>query len=136
VEPTTPLASSKIVDGDTMTVLKTDNTQEKVRLASIDTPEKGQPYGTKAKDALANLVFGETVRVEVVTVDRYGRTVGSVWLGDLNANAEMVRLGYAWVYRKYSDDPALLALEAEARVAKKGLWADLNPVPPWEWRRR
>jgi endonuclease YncB( thermonuclease family) len=126
----------KIADGDTITVLKTGNTQERVRFASIDAPERGQPYGAKAKDALAALVFGQPVRVEVVDMDRYGRTVGSVWVVDVNANAEMVRQGFAWVYRKYSDDPALLALEAEARNAKKGLWADPNPLPPWEWRRR
>jgi endonuclease YncB( thermonuclease family) len=69
-------------------------------------------------------------------VDRYGRTVGTVWVQDLNANAELVRQGYAWVYRKYSNDPALLNLEAEARDARRGLWADSIPVPPWEWRRR
>jgi endonuclease YncB( thermonuclease family) len=126
----------KIADGATITVLRDDNTQERVRLASIDAPERGQPYGTRAKEALAALVFDQNVRVKGVDVDRYGRTVGSVWVVDVNVNAEMVRQGYAWVYRKYSDDPALLALEAEARAAKKGLWADSDPVPPWEWRRR
>jgi endonuclease YncB( thermonuclease family) len=85
----------KIVDGDTITVLRDDNTQERVRLASIDAPERGQPYGTRAKEALADLVFDQDVRVDVIDVDRYGRTVGTVWVGDLNANAELVRQGYA-----------------------------------------
>jgi endonuclease YncB( thermonuclease family) len=103
----------KIADGDTITVLRDDNTQERVRLASIDAPERGQPYGTRAKDALAGLVFDQDVRVEVVDVDRYGRTVGTVWVDnlkragtawvvDVNVNAEMLRQGYAWVYRKCS----------------------------------
>jgi micrococcal nuclease len=137
----------KIDDGNTITVLKDDNTQEKVRLASIDAPEPGQPYGTEAKNTLADLVFDQPVRVEVVDVDRDGRTAGTVWVDNLkrvgtvwvihlNANAEMVRQGYAWVYRKYAQDHALLRLEAEARHARKGLWADPNPVPPWEWRRQ
>lgn len=126
----------KVADGDTITVPRDGNTQKGVPLASIEAPEKSQPYGTRAKRTLSDLVFDQTVRVDVVDVDRYGRTVGSVWLVDVNVNAEMIRRGYTWVYRKYSDDPALLALEAEARAAKSGLWADPNPVPPWEWLKR
>lgn len=137
----------KIDDGDTVTVRKDDNTQEKVRLASIDAPESDQPYGTEAKDTLANLVFNQPVRVEVVDADHDGQMLGTVWVDNLkrvgtvwvvhlNANAEMVRQGYAWVYRKYSQDHALLRLEAEARDARRGLWADPEPVPPWEWRRQ
>ncbi len=65
----------KVADGDTLTLL-TDGRQIKVRLAEIDTPEKGQPFGNKAKQALAEMVFGKQVKVIVVDVDRYGRTVG------------------------------------------------------------
>ena len=78
-----------------------------------------------------------TVTVQVVTTDRYGRTVGEVVLPDgRSLNQELVRAGYAWWYRKYSDDAVLEALEAEARGARRGLWAELDPVPPWAWRRR
>lgn len=77
-------------------------------------------------------------RVEVVDVDRYGRTVGQVWIGSLDIGAELVRQGHAWVYRRYSRDPALQALEAEARQGRRGLWRlpEAERVPPWVWRRQ
>lgn len=124
-----------IADGDTLTLL-VDHQQVKIRLADIDAPERGQAYGAKAKKVLGNLVFGKRARVEVTTKDRWGRSVGRVYVGGMDVNAEMVRRGYAWVYREYSTDAGLFALENEAKVARRGLWADPRPVPPWEWRKR
>lgn len=96
-----------IADGDTLTVLQNKN-QYKIRLAEIDTPEKGQPYGTKAKQALSEMVFGKIVTVQVTTTDRYGRYIGEIYYGSIYVNSEMVRKGHAWVYRKYSkDEPCL-----------------------------
>ena len=125
----------KIADGDTLTLLTSINEQIKIRLAGIDTPEKKQPFGNKAKQALANLAFQKQALVEVETKDRYGRTVGVVFVDGLNVNAELVKQGMAWVYRKYTGDKRLYALESEAKQAKRGLWLDENPIPPWEWRR-
>ncbi|MFZ0254981.1 MAG: thermonuclease family protein [Gammaproteobacteria bacterium] len=126
-----------IADGDTLTLL-VDHRQLKIRLAEIDTPERRQPYGSKAKEALSRLAFGKRARVVAAGRDRYGRTVGRVYVDEVDINAEMVRRGAAWVYRKYAKDPALFALEAEARKAKRGLWGlpEAEQVPPWEWRRR
>ncbi|MFC7557354.1 thermonuclease family protein [Pseudoroseomonas wenyumeiae] len=104
-----------IHDGDTLTLLTPERRQVRVRLHAIDTPESRQPYGTRARQELAGMVFRQQVRVEVMDTDRYGRTVGQVWLGDLKVNAELVRRGAAWVYRQYSRNPSLLALEREAR---------------------
>jgi len=59
-----------IADGDTFTLLTADKQQIRIRLAEIDTPESGQPYGNRAKQALSQLVFGKDVRVEVQTIDR------------------------------------------------------------------
>jgi len=126
----------RVLDGDTLVVLTEGNEQVRVRLASIDAPEKGQPFGERARQALAAAVFSRFVRVRVETADRYGRTLGTVLADGQNVNAQMVADGYAWVYRAYSRDPELLALEAQARQSRKGLWADANPVPPWEWRRK
>jgi endonuclease YncB( thermonuclease family) len=126
----------QIADGDTITILKADDTQEMICLAAIDAPERDQPYGTRAKDALALLIAGRPVKIEAAELDRDGRTVATVWMVDMNVNTEMLRQGYAWVNRKYSQDHALLVIEAEARAARRGLWADPDPVPPWEWRRR
>ncbi len=68
--------------------------------------------------------------------DRYGRTVGVVLLPDgRSLNHELVRAGLAWWYRRYApDDETLAQLERDARGAERGLWADAEPVPPWEWR--
>lgn len=124
----------RIADGDTLTLLVGRN-QVKIRLAEIDTPERAQPYGTKAKQALSELAYGKQARVVVVDVDRYGRTVGRVYVGETDVNAELVRRGMSWVYRKSARDQSLYSLEEAARTARAGLWADSAPVPPWEWRR-
>lgn len=126
-----------ITDGDTLAVLESKRKPPiKVRLSEIDTPESHQPFGHRAKWILSELVFGKDVRVAVRDVDRYGRTVGRVHVGNVDVNAEMVRRGAAWVYRQYSRDPLLLNLEDEARRARRGLWAlpESQRQPPWEWR--
>lgn len=127
-----------ITDGDTVKVLTKENEILKIRLAEIDTPERKQPWGTRAKQALSDLVFGKSVEVQPVTVDRYGRTVAHLYLGNLNINREMVRTGNAWAYRKYVTDSSLFGLEATAKEQKKGLWglAESQILPPWEWRRK
>jgi endonuclease YncB( thermonuclease family) len=126
-----------IADGDTFTLLTASNQQVKIRLAEIDAPESGQPYGNKSKQALSSLVFGKDVRVAVQATDRYGRTVGRPYVGDLDVCAEMVRVGAAWAYREYLREKRLLTLESEARAEKRGLWglSEARNMPPWEWRR-
>ncbi len=125
-----------ISDGDTLTLLTGEQEQVRIRLAGIDAPERGQPYGSRARQALSDIAFGKPVRIAVLDTDRYGRVVGRVFAGAQDANAELVRRGAAWVYRRYSRDPALLGLEEAARAEGQGLWALPEPerVPPWEWR--
>jgi micrococcal nuclease len=127
-----------ITDGDTIKILTSDKQQIKVRLANIDTPEKRQPYGKKAKQILSDKIYGKQVKVEKVTTDRYKRMIGKVYLGDRYINAEMVADGYAWVYRKYNKDPHMLELERQAQEKGKGLWAlqEDQRVAPWEWRKQ
>jgi len=96
-----------ISDGDTIKVLK-DGKQVKIRLAAIDCPEKGQPYWRKAKKLTASLVAGKIVKVWETDIDRYGRIVGFVFIGDKNLNKELLAAGLAWHYKKYSRDPELL----------------------------
>ena len=126
-----------IADGDTLTIL-VDHTQHRIRFNGIDAPERGQAFSTRAGQYAGDLVFGKTVTVNVLGKDRYGRLIGDITLPDSrNLNHEMVRAGLAWWFRKYAPaDKALEHLEQEAREAKRGLWADPNPVPPWEHRRR
>ncbi len=126
-----------ISDGDTFTLLTSDKQQVKIRLAEIDAPESGQPYGNKSKQALSGLIFGKDVRVDVQTTDRYGRTVGRPYVGNLDVCEEMVRVGAAWVYRQYVVDESLFDIENDAREARRGIWglSESEQVEPWNWRR-
>jgi len=121
-------------DGDTLTVLDAASVQHKVRLQGIDAPERGQPFGTVARERLAALTMGQTVTVETFGRDRYGRTLGRIVIEGQDVNRQMVLDGLAWHYLRYSKAEALTAAEREARAAGRGLWADREPVPPWEWR--
>lgn len=126
---------TSVADGDTLTV-QVAGQPIKVRLAGIDAPERDQPFGTQSRQSLARITLQRMVNVAVRKVDEYGRTVGVVTLGGLNVEAEQVRRGWAWVYRQYNRDAQLLALEAEAKAARRGLWVEANPTPPWDWRHR
>lgn len=126
----------EIMDGDTVGALRTDTRAHvKIRLAEIDAPEKSQPFGNQSKKALSELVFGKIVRVEVRETDRYGRLVGRLYAGGIDVNAAQVRGGMAWVYTRYSKDAKFPPLEAEARAARRGLWADARSMAPWDYRR-
>jgi endonuclease YncB( thermonuclease family) len=124
-----------LADGDTCTVLDGAKVQHKIRLAGIDAPEKGQPFGTKTRENLAGRVFGQVVHVEVIDVDRYRREVGRINLGERFINAEMVRDGFAWRYPQYDRPGEFTAAEADAREHQRGLWVDPHAKPPWEWQR-
>ena len=124
-----------IADGDTITVLDENKKQNKVRLNGIDAPEKKQAFGAKGKARLGELVAGKDVVVEWKEKDKYGGIVGQVYQGSLDVNLQMVKEGLAWHYKKYSKATDLGKAEAEAKAGKKGLWADPNPVPPWEFRK-
>jgi micrococcal nuclease len=124
-----------ISEGDTISVMREGRIVQ-VRLYGIDCPERGQPFGGRAKQITSDMVFGREVTVQVETTDRYGRIVGEVILPDgLSLNKDLVHAGLAWWYRKHApNDRTLKALEAGAKEARRGLWADKDPIPPWEWR--
>ena len=129
-----------VADGDTVTVLgdfSGTREQKRLRLTEIDTPERGQPWSARARQALANKVFQRQVRIASEGEDRYGRLLGRIYFGDRDINREMILEGHAWVYRQYSSDIFLLEDERLARERKAGLWSlpDAERVPPWEWRR-
>jgi endonuclease YncB( thermonuclease family) len=126
----------RVMDGDTIEVLH-HNKAERIRLHGIDCPEKGQAYGTRAKQATSSLVFGKDVAVRVHGKDKYGRTIAAIILPDgTNVNKVLVRNGWCWWYRKYAaGDIDLARAESEARKGKRGLWQDASPVPPWEFRK-
>jgi endonuclease YncB( thermonuclease family) len=124
-----------VTDGDTVDVMR-EGVAVRIRLHNIDTPEKGQAFGRPAKTFTSDLAFHKAVTVCAVDRDRYGRLVADVTLPDgRSLNRELVAAGLAWWYRRYSTDQSLGALEQDARDARRGLWADDNPTPPWDWRK-
>jgi len=128
---------TKVVDGDTIVVMHPGKSV-KVRLFGIDTPESTQWYGQNAKQFVSSQVLGKVVSVEALDVDRYGRTVGIVSVGDLVLNRLLVEHGYAWVYGRYCKKPFCSEwkrLEKRARREKRGLWKNPSAIPPWEYRR-
>ncbi len=129
--------SGKVIavkDGDTIEMLVKSKTY-KIRLFGIDCPERKQAYGTRARQFTTNLVFGKYVKAVKKSTDRYGRFVCEIYLQDsISLNEELVKNGYAWHFKKYSKDERLAEMEMQARENKLGLWADPNPIPPWEFR--
>ena len=123
-----------VLDGDTITLLDQNSTSQRIRLAQIDAPEKRQAFGQRSKQSLSDLAFNREAEVQVETRDRYGRLVGKVLIGGIDINLEQILLGMAWVYRQYAKDPAYFKAESQAREAKKGLWVDSDPTPPWLFR--
>lgn len=125
-----------ISDGDTIKILK-DGKTVRIRLYGIDTPEKNQEYGQKAKQFTSNLVYGKHVTIRVHDTDRYGRIVGEVILSNgTNLNDELVKNGFAWWYKRYAPKSTKLKeFESMARLNKLGLWQDKSPTPPWDFRK-
>jgi endonuclease YncB( thermonuclease family) len=141
-----------VSDGDTLTVLR-EHEQVKIRLAGIDAPEKAQAFGNRSKQRMSDMVFGKEVRVDDRKKDRYGRTIGRVWVASadckasdcpktLDAGLALLTMGLAWHYKQYAKEQPqeeqgqYAFAEEEARSKRVGLWREAEPVPPWEWRHR
>ncbi len=123
-------------DGDTLTLLTADKVEVKVRLWGIDAPETGQAFGKNSKESLSDLAFKKEASVEEKSKDRYGRVVGVVTVAGKNVNLVQVETGMAWWYRDYAKKAAdFQKAEEQARTKKLGLWANKDPVPPWQWRK-
>ena len=124
----------KVTDGDTVTLLASGNKEVKVRLDGIDAPEKGQDFGEKSRQFLASMVAGKTVRVHYKSKDRYGRILGTVFIGNMNVNEEMIRNGLAWPYY-YNRNKNYRKLQAEAKAKKLNIWSAKSPVDPYDFRK-
>lgn len=129
-----------VSDGDTLTARcgsPGDYEQVKVRIAAIDAPESRQPYGQRSKQALSSLCYMERARISPRDTDRYGRIVADVRCRGEDAGRHQVAGGWAWVYEQYAtrDDGALFKIQYTARAQHLGLWADREPLAPWEWRK-
>ncbi len=130
-----------ISDGDTVTILDVTNTQYKIRLSGIDSPEKKQAFGSVAKKTLSDLIYGKQVDVNYSKLDRYQRIVGKIQFGNQDINLAMIKAGMAWHFTKYQKDQPFedrlnyLHAQMDAEKQKNGLWIDPNPIPPWEFRK-
>ncbi|MFC1586739.1 thermonuclease family protein [Planctomycetota bacterium] len=124
----------QVIDGDSLRLQYKDQTID-LRLDGIDSPELSQAYGSEAKHNLELLIRDQMLKLRTQGKDVHGRLLGELFLADGSSiNREMIRSGYAWWFRDFSDDKTLGELEVEARQAKRGLWRDKNPVPPWIYR--
>ena len=126
-----------VADGDTFTLLLAESRQVRVRLAQIDAPERAQAWSGRSREMLSGLLESGPVRVRIEDTDRYGRSIGQVYAGDVDVNLAMVERGGAWAYRRYMRDPAFERAEAGARRERRGLWSmpEREIVAPWEFRR-
>lgn len=126
-----------VLDGDTVQVLRQDNTNVRVRLYGIDAPEKDQPWGQQSKKYLIEAVASKAVSVTGDVHDKYGRFLGTLWLKGKDVNASMVAAGYAWAYRYkgIATVSEYAAMENTARKTAVGLWRDKEPVEPFQWRK-
>ena len=131
-----------ISDGDTLTVLDHNRQQHRIRLKGIDAPESHQPFGQRSKTSLAAWVFNKEVIAECGKLDKYRRAICKIIVDGWDVNLEQVKAGMAWWYRDYAkeqspqDQEDYEIAEFNAKIRRLGLWADKNPVPPWEWRKR
>lgn len=126
-----------IVDGDTYDLLTADNQTIRVRMEGIDAPERGMAYYKVSKNYLGQLCMNQQIKFKQTGVDSYKRALGFSYLTDnREIGAEMLKSGMAWHFKKYNQNPVLSNLEIEARKARRGLWQDENPTPPWEKRKQ
>lgn len=126
-----------IYDGDTMTV-RCQGEKVKVRLYCIDAPEMGQkPWGRESRDYLRQIT-PERVLVRQVTKDRYGRTVGELFIDaerTRNLGLLMINAGQAVVYERYCSEDEYLYAEKQAKFARLGVWKETGKHQrPWRWR--
>ena len=139
-----------VADGDTLTVVDDQHHSHKIRLAGIDAPERGQPFGRRSAEALIRLTTNRFVTVDGGKTDRYQRRVGIVRIAppdcvscapSIDVGLALISAGLAWHYRSYereqntADRDYYRSAEAGARARQDGLWADAAPTPPWDWRR-
>lgn len=145
-----------ISDGDTISArcptLDTAHPyqQIKVRVQGIDAPERKQPFGNRARDALSKITYMKETELRCNKIDQYQRHLCSVWVAPtsapngpktLDAGLAMVSVGMAWWYRAYAQEQTpeergqYEFAEQQAKVREMGLWRDANPIAPWNWRR-
>ncbi|KFF09131.1 thermonuclease family protein [Chryseobacterium luteum] len=125
-----------IKDGDTIVVLLDGDQQKTLRLAEVDCPESGQPFGKNSKQFTSNEVFGKFITYFPTDIDRYGRTIAKIYYdNEKYLSEEIIKNGLGWWYFYFSKSESLGTMQKEAENKKLGLWIDAKPISPWEWRK-
>lgn len=125
----------RVLDGDTVHLLRETGQLVRLELYGIDAPERGQPFGAEARQAVRRAVFRTRVEAVAEGRDENGRLRYVLRVDDRVLNEQLVRDGLAWWDRTQAPHADHLQhLERQARADERGLWAQTDPVPPWEWR--
>ncbi|MFM9063695.1 MAG: thermonuclease family protein [Pirellula sp.] len=126
---------TKIIDGDSIKVRGADGKEYEVQIEGTDAPELKQEYGKESTEALKKMLVDSDVRVRWKKKDNFERLLAQVYRGEKHINAEMIRSGNAWHFKRYNQSQALADLELEAKKEKRGLWKAENPTAPWDYRK-
>lgn len=130
----------RVFDGDSMLMRNPEGETLKMRIAGIDAPEKNQPFADPARDRLTELLQQGPLEVAILKKDVYGRWLASIRVGDKDLGQQLLEEGHVWFFRRYQSDLTneqrrlYDSAEKLARDARRGLWADTRPLPPWEFR--
>jgi endonuclease YncB( thermonuclease family) len=120
-----------VIDGDSFKLNGVE-----LRLEGVDAPEYQQtcrrgevtePCGKQARQALAALIGKGEPTCEIASRDRFGRGLALCRLGPVDINRHLVQQGYAVAFGAYDSE------EAEARRARRGIWATSFERPA-DWR--
>lgn len=122
-------------DGDSIVVIDSLNNQITLRLAEVDCPESGQPFGKNAKMFTAEQVGMKDITYEAISKDQYGRIIAKVFYGGKYLSEEIIKNGFGWHYKRYSTSKKLSTLELLAKKDSLGLWQDKKAIAPWEYRK-
>lgn len=132
-----PAFAHKVVgisDGSTLTLL-VDEKPMRLRLANIEAPDKAQPHSAASRKSLSELCLGKDATYKQQEFDHRGRAVAVVYCDGADAGRAQIERGMVWVDPKYNKELTFPAMEAMARRDHRGLWADPEPVAPWDFRR-
>jgi endonuclease YncB( thermonuclease family) len=134
-----PCKVVEIIDGDTVLILDQFRSSRKIWLAGIDAPELGQLYGERSKKHLGDLVMNQSIEVEYIQRERYGRIVGKLIKDGKDINLHQISNGYAWYFKQNENELSKLdsaiyrSAESAAKSKHQGLWS-VAAIPPWEYR--
>lgn len=123
-----------VTEGDTLIVMM-NGERITLHLAGIDAPEPGQSHSVPSRESLSALALGKSLRCAEHSKDRFGRAVARCSIDGVDLGEEQVRRGMAWAVERSGKNETITHLHVEARLAGRGLWSEVNPVPPWNWRR-